>query len=120
MKVQWTLQEKPEVTLDIKGAEATLSCKDVKASITWDEFVNEVYAKARLEGISQNKFETIYKDIAITQKGFTTNWNPTAATSAKATGSFTKLPVMTPSTNKDGDATIGERTLSPEDKDIYC
>ena len=123
MKVQWTLQEKPEVTLDIKGAEATLSCNDVKASITWDEFVNEVYAKARLEGISQNKFETIYKasDIAITQKGFTTNWNPTAATSAKATGSFTKLPVMTPSTNKDGDATIGEWTLSPEDiETVYC
>ena len=60
------------------------------------------------------KFETIYKasDIAITQKGFTTNWNPTAATSAKATGSFTKLPEMKPSTNTDGDATIGEWSLS--------
>ena len=123
MKVKWTLEEKPEVTLEIKGAEATLSCKDVEASITWDEFVNEVYAKARLEGISQNKFEAIYKasDIAITQKGFTTNWNPTTATSAPATGSFSKLPVMTSSTNKHGDATIGKWVLSPEDiETVYC
>lgn len=124
MKIKWTLTEKPAVELDgLKDSKATLSCENVKAQITWDEFISEVYAKARVEGISQAKFETIYPASGRTMeaKGWTTNWSPSTDTSSPATGTFTALPQIGSTTNENGDALIGTWTLSPDDiLTVYC
>ena len=116
-KIKWILNKMDAIQLSDKASEATLGCEDVVAEYRWDEFVNEVYAKMQnATGMSQSKFKTVYGDNpTITAQGWTTNWNPTTATSASAVGTDpTAVPVWQATTNLNGDALVGTWTLTAD------
>jgi len=113
MKIKWIDNKLDAVQLDNKASEVTLSCDDMKASYTWEEFVNNIYAKAEnMKGLSQSTFETIYPfaKITYTDGSFSTNWKPTPAS-----GTFSVAPVFANTTNENGDALIGTWTFTPDD-----
>lgn len=113
MKIKWIDNKLDPIQLATKTSETTLSCEDMVASYTWEEFVNNVYAQAKdLAGLSQSTFETIYPQakIAYSDGSFSTNWQPTPAS-----GTFSVAPVFASTTNVNGDALIGTWTLTPDD-----
>ena len=128
LKIKWVDKAEeylPDVELKEKTSEATLIPCDpgtVKADYLWREFVNEVYAKAQIDGLSQNKFKEIYGDNpTISATGWTTNWNPKSDTSAPSTGTTYQVPVWVSTTNENGDALVGNWSLTADDiQTVYC
>lgn len=124
LKIKWSLQEKEPVQLKNKSSEAVLNCNMMTAEYTWQEFVDEVYAKANLgSGLSQSDFERIYpfNKITVTPEGWTTNWSSPKQTSAPASGSYSGcVPVFSNTANEHGDALVAKWELAPSDvKTIY-
>lgn len=116
LKIKWTMDEKEAVQLADKNSEAVLGCDDVTAEFLWEEFVNEVYAKVRTQGMSQADFKAIYTTDIEEAIGWTTNWGTPKKTSAPASGTtFNALPTIGQTTNVHGDALIAQWILNAGD-----
>ena len=110
LKVKWTNVTKPAIQLADKKSEGTLKCEASNAEFTWQEFVNEIYAKAQDSGLSQANFESIYPfdNIVVTPMGWETNYNTTGTYSGC-------VPVFGNTTNANGDALVATWSLHPQD-----
>lgn len=120
LKIKWTLKKLDDVTLPGKESTAVLNCNTMSASLTWKEFVTNIYAKALPEGLSQLKFEQIYPYANITVDDVKFAAGTTGAAFVYVPGATGNGPVFKNTTNDEGDALIATWTLTPSDvKTIY-
>jgi hypothetical protein len=123
LKIKWALKTLDDVTLPAKESTAVLNCNEMTASLTWKEFVTNIYAKALPEGLSQSKFEQIYPydRITVTNVSFVgSNDLFTYIVNYGADPVESNGPVFKNTTNENGDALIATWKLSPDDvKTIY-
>ncbi len=115
MKIKWSENVKPEVDLGEYSSDATLSCDNMTAYITWDKLINDIYAKAVPEGMSQKLFEQVYPVSNITGTVTSILSNKTSVALYNVSN-----PVFNSTTNEHGDAIIGQWVLTPDDvMDVY-
>jgi len=113
MKIKWVEQLKPDVTLADYHSDSPLEpCNDdgQSVSILWRHFINEVYAKADGNGLSQSVFEAVYPVANVEYSAVTQDF---ASRNLIDNFDTPNKPVVRMTTNENGDAVIATWTLTP-------
>ena len=117
MKIKWIEKTKTAIDLGKYTSENVLDpCNDNTQDIKWQKFINDVYAKAEVNGLSQSVFETVYPVANVVYGAVTMNpANSTPATVLQAISTSPSKPVVANTTNENGDALIATWTLTPQE-----
>lgn len=119
-KIKWAALEPvvdEQKTINLKNYASTVvlnPCGEmVGGSITWSEFIDEVYAKIGDNGMSQSDFEKYYTSREVTPGNWTLYHQAgSSANNGKYEGT---VPVIKTTTNEHGDALMATWTITADD-----